>query len=750
MKRISRRRFVKIMGAAGAAAIIPWRFDFKHGWQAGAAYAAINSPGVPLWSTPLRGVGGSGIPTVSSTPDPVFANTNFYQVTVGQFQDGGVVPALGPTTLWGYRDSTNNQVSRHLGGIIVTPKGTAARIRFTNTLPPQNIIPVDITILGANQAQNRTAVHLHGGLVPWISDGGPFDWFAPDGSHGSSFLNGPGSVLDNIAGQPMSAGQADYYYPNNQSSRLVWYHDHAWGITRTNAYAGVASAYVIVDDFETPVGTTAFNSLGVPVVGGARYLPIVIQDKIFIGPNFNAAGVAGAQIDPTWPAGLPKTPGSLWYAHTYDPKLYKLNLKGRNKALLPDPSVVPEFFGDTMLANGTVYPSVSVDPGRYRIQFLNGCNARFLNLQLYVADASPDGITLNKKTLAPLNAAGPKFTILGTEGGLLPYAVDKAPNVPFNPVTLTGSLILGNAERLDCMVDFSAFAGKTLILYSDAPAPFPVGAPIFDYLPNGTGKGPNTREIMRFVVSNAAVSDPPLNLTSIPVGGLGPVTGTTDLQSWNDPLLVPPGFTVQGPNINLPTGTNVNPVPRRLTLNEAFDANGRLLQLIGTNIPLVAGAGFGRAYLDPATEVVAAGTTEVWKIVNLTADTHPIHFHLVNVQILARQPVKVAQYNGVPTYLGPPVPPPPEEWGWKETVRMNPGEEITVAMTFNLPSVPFTVPSSPRVGLYAPNTPGKDPQDTGLGAITLIAGQVAHEYVWHCHILEHEEHDMMRPLVVIG
>ena len=117
------------------------------------------------------------------------------------------------------------------------------------------------------------------------------------------------------------------------------------------------------------------------------------------------------------------------------------------------------------------------------------------------------------------------------------------------------------------------------------------------------------------------------------------------------------------------------------------------------------------------------GDIEVWQIANLTGDTHPIHFHLVNVQIISRQPFKVSNYNGTPTYTGPARPPDPNEAGWKDTVRMNPEEVTTVIMQFKLPSVPFAVPSSPRIG--------------------------GNEYVWHCHILEHEEHDMMRPLVVL-
>ena len=120
-----------------------------------------------------------------------------------------------------------------------------------------------------------------------------------------------------------------------------------------------------------------------------------------------------------------------------------------------------------------------------------------------------------------------------------------------------------------------------------------------------------------------------------------------------------------------------------------------------------------------------------WRIFNLTADTHPIHFHIVNVQVLSRQPFKVV--NGVFTPTGVARGPEPNELGWKETVQMHPGEVIEVAMKFDLPPTPNTVPFSTR--------------PMGLNA-TVIPN--ANEYVWHCHILEHEEHDMMRPLVVTG
>src|ERR1700694_4820990 len=72
-----------------------------------------------------------------------------------------------------------------------------------------------------------------------------------------------------------------------------------------------------------------------------------------------------------------------------------------------------------------------------------------------------------------------------------------------------------------------------------------------------------------------------------------------------------------------------------------------------------------------------------------TGDPHPIHFHLVNVQLLGRQPFDVAHYNGTPSYTGPARGPDRTELGWKETVRMNPGEVTTVIMRFDLPIVPF-------------------------------------------------------------
>ena len=133
-------------------------------------------------------------------------------------------------------------------------KGTPIQITFQNRLSvgggaggaaliSSRWIPLSLST--GSKAQNRTAVHFHGGHVPWYSDGGPFDWWDPVGNHGPSFLN---NVILNP--EASSLNQAEYYYTMDQSARLGWYHDHAYGITRINAYAGMASALVIRDQFE--------------------------------------------------------------------------------------------------------------------------------------------------------------------------------------------------------------------------------------------------------------------------------------------------------------------------------------------------------------------------------------------------------------------------------------------------------------------------------------------------------------------
>lgn len=775
MKVISRRKFLQISALAAGATMLPLPLKWL-----GSSSAQAFAQSLPLLKTdvvPFRGLAFSGpvlgvippaafyandpngIPVLSGTPDPFLANTLKYDVTVKEFTDT-LHTKMGPTTLWGYHDSKNLTPQKHLGGIIIAARGTASRLRFTNQLPVDHVIPLDTTVPGSNQAKNRTATHLHGGYIPWTSDGGPFDWFAPNatstlrgtGAAGLSFLNGQGGFLDALTGNAMTPGQADYYYTNDQSTRLMWYHDHAWGITRINAYAGVASGYLCLDlAQEAPFATGAVLDLVTGTTGNApgpkigqmpqltELIPLVFQDKIFVNSSTKTS-------DPSWNTIVPlraQGDGSLWYAHVYDRALYRLK-RGRGFLAPPDPSCVPEFFGDTMLCNGTVAPVVPVQARRFRFLLLNACNARFMNINMLQVDPNCEVATnpltglpsgqFNYVTNLPvvrLPAVGPKIIQIGSEGGYLqqPVVFPATPPtaatgniVPFNALTFSGNLIIGSAERVDCIIDFSGYpVGTEFVFYSDSPGPFPAGAPTNDYFAGNTatpaavaGSTVDTRNILRFKVVAGGPADPqplPINI-QLPAMDPPPLaTGAGGVT----PLTVPAGTIV-----------------RNLTLNEDFDLYGRLRQLLGTTSTALVGRGFGLEYIAPATEIIAQGTTEVWRIFNLTADTHPIHFHLQTCQIVSRQTFKLV--NGIFTPTGVVRGPDANEMGWKETVRMNPGEVTSVIFKWDQAAVPFDVPFSDR------------PMGTALAP--LIAQ--ANEYVWHCHILEHEEHDMMRPLVITG
>lgn len=674
----TRRQFLKASLAIGAGAML------ASSWRS--VWAFSQSDHLQKFVQSLRGLGEGGIPLASSDGVSQLGATH-YSIDIGQFEDQLHPDLPNPTRLWGFGQGGS---FKHLGGILATQRGAPVQVTFRNQLPAAPIIPVDTTIPLAGQARNRTSIHLHGGRVAWVSDGGPHAWFDPDGNRGASIDSSVLQFMRTL--NPLLAdNEAEYFYPNDQGSRMLWYHDHAVGITRLNAYAGIASAYVIYDDYELLTLAGAPYHLPGPLDPRTTYL--VFQDKTFVSRNIE-------EIDPVWPSIMPNSrAGDLWYAHTYEEERWELAPGG----VPPEPSCVAEFFGDTILANGTVYPYLEVEQRQYRWRLLNACNARFLNPRLVFARGAgfPDDSEPSP------NAAGPAFIQIGQDGGFLP--VPTMLNGPRQPV-----LLLAPAERADLIVDFrNVPVGSTLILYNDAPAPFPTGDARYDYYPRNPktptskpGFGPNTRTLVQIrVKARTGPADPPITL---------PATLTP-----TDPPLV-----AQTPGVATPNPAGV-PV-RYLTLDEAFDDFGRLIQFLGTDQPVVAGVKhppFGRPYDESPTEVIPAGATEVWEIANLTGDTHPIHFHLINVQVLSRQRFNNRTYTGgVPSYLGPAIAPEANELGWKETVRMNPGEVTRVLAKFDVAAVPFTVPLSPRTG-----------------------GQ---EYVWHCHILEHEEHDMMRPLII--
>ena len=155
-------------------------------------------------------------------------------------------------------------------------------------------------------------------------------------------------------------------------------------------------------------------------------------------------------------------------------------------------------------------------------------------------------------------------------------------------------------------------------------------------------------------------------------------------------------------------------------------------QLTQTTIPL--------GYVDAPTESFADGETQIWKITQNGVDVHPVHFHLLNVQVINRV--------GWDNFVDPPQ---LNELGWKETVKMAPLEDTVVAVRAKKPKLGgFGLPTSYR--LLDPTQPeGAMTGFTQIDPATGVKSPQANrwqdfgwEYVWHCHILGHEEMDMMR------
>jgi len=307
---------------------------------------------------------------------------------------------------------------------------------------------------------------------------------------------------------------------------------------------------------------------------------------------------------------------------------------------IPGAIWIGEYFGDVMLVNGKVWPFLEVEPRMYRLRILNGCNARILGLDL-------GGATLWQ---------------IGAEGGMFDVPV---------PVK---NIVLAPAERADILVDFSKFAGETLVMKNHKPQK-PVSSP-----------APQLEQVMQIRVG-ATVTHP------------GPSTIPSSLP---------------GRKADLPTPDRT----RYITLNEIDP--GEVEWYLNLN---------GARFDEPTTEMPKLGSVEEWVYINMTADTHPMHTHLVTFQVIGRTPFDVEAYeeanageNGVPGGIdptpfatGPMLPPAPEERGFKDTVKANPGYLTRIRARFELPT-----------GVTAPQN-----------------------YVYHCHIVEHEDNDMMRPFTVI-
>ncbi|MCZ7380167.1 MAG: hypothetical protein O8C64_01115 [Candidatus Methanoperedens sp.] len=375
----------------------------------------------------------------------------------------------------------------YLGPLVLANKDRPVRVKFTNYLPNgaggNLFIPVDTSVMGAgpyeinatsytdptlidgNFSQNRATLHLHGGTTPWISDGTQHQWITPAGEN-TSYPKGVSvayvpDMWFNASGVTVAAGTAGatnnpgngsltFYYTNQQSARLMFYHDHAYGITRLNVYAGEAAGYLLQDDAESALIANGT----IPAL--ADNIPLIIQDKAFLPDNHTLE-----TQDPTWPFTVNASRTDLWLPHVYMPNQNPADISGANpfgrwdygpwffppqtnltfgpvanplsgttaqegpvNPGIPNPSIVPEAFVDTPIVNGNAYPNVTLGQKAYRLRILNAANDRSLNLQLYYASTAGPFVVLSggdgsgASATATVNSTGSITGISVSSGGV--------------------------------------------------------------------------------------------------------------------------------------------------------------------------------------------------------------------------------------------------------------------------------------------------------------------------------------------
>jgi FtsP/CotA-like multicopper oxidase with cupredoxin domain len=523
------------------------------------------------------------------------------------------------TDVWSY-ELPGIEKSSWLGPLIAVDSSQATTVSYRYGIEGGHLFAnsIDKTVLDpwihdADASELRFMSHLHGSFVDGDNDGNPFAT-----PHTEEWEQEEEEIKQ---------------YPPQDRACLIWYHQHAHGLTHLNVYAGLAGGYLVRDADDTG---RLDNQLGLPADFDAAgdfigwyEVPLVLQDRTF---------TASGQL--SYPAGG-------W---------------------------IPEFFGNAICVNGAIEPFLNVEPRLYRFRIINGCNARFINF-----DLRPSSLT----------GVRPPMWVIGSDGGFIATP------------TQLNTLVMGPGERYDVVVDFSGVPSERVNL-NNSILPKQVVNP-----------GLPEPVIMQFRVGA---------LDTVKQANLPPVDFSTGRTLTSD---------TPGNRLGATTGTRV------ITLEEVMGAKGPLAVILNgrsfegrpvKNPVPATGYPFD---LDPQKAVgsqddVANGATEEWSFVNTTVDSHPMHVHFVQFGVQQRVPFDAARYSAAlaaarasdpdarldftPFLTGPPIPIPAHESGWKDTVQAHPGQVTTIKAKFDLRG--FATPQ---------------------------------DFVYHCHILEHETNSMMRP-----
>jgi spore coat protein A len=584
------------------------------------------------------------------------------------------------TTVWGFMAGGYGGFP---GPTIVAYRDQPISIRWQNMLPVHgHLLPVDTTVHLAQPVRGPLedgyvpiVMHLHGGHNLSAFDGTPEQWF-------TQVRSGPGGRGPRETGPDFVS--STMRYENDQQSATLWYHDHSLGMTRLNVYAGLAGFYVLQDDERLELVRDGV------LPGGTYDIGMAIQDRAFTSDG--QLYYPAYRSDPL--PGTDETVGDLVPQAFYEEF-------GDTAA-----SIVPEFFGDTILVNGMAWPNLDVAAGSYEFRLLNGSDSRF-----YILTASDPDVAIY---------------LVGTDGGLLPEAITISDG---DGVQEAGEFILlAPGDRVELVFDFSKLSGgETVRLLNSGPAFEPF-------------KGVTTEGILLGEAEAAGPGDPVGNIMQFTVSdSIAPFHAR--LFNGEDPAPLAASFVRLASDENGDGIADAATSIRNLGLFETAESFGRVTPMLGkaesgtiTANDEDVSANFGPlSYNASATERPTLGSTEQWNIFNFTADTHPLHLHLVQYQVVEKREIlfRDEDENGLPDdttgdglisygsgptpdyssadiWIGELIPLRPEETGWQDTVHIDPGTMASIVATFDLPGL----------------------------------------YVWHCHILSHEDNEMMRPIIV--
>ncbi|WP_188116021.1 hypothetical protein [Salinispora fenicalii] len=859
--------------------------------------AVVPGTGIRKFVDPLPTLGSANDPgrLPVAVPDTItYPGCDYYEIGLQEYAQR-LHRDLPATRLRGYRqlnlgtDSTGHNTvippkcPVHLGPVIVARRGRPVRVKFINQLPTgragELFLPVDPTIDGAGRGpldgpapypQNRAVLHLAGVQTGWISAGNPWHWITP-AAEITPYPTGPG--LTPVPDMPPPGrGATTLYYPNEQSGRLLAFHDNTVGLARLTSYSGQIGIYLITEPVE--------DDLVADGVLPADQIPLVFEDKTFVPDDSQLAAT-----DPTWDRDRWGARGSLWHPHIYQPRQNPYRDDGINPTGrwdygpwtrtaeelgtdgaaspngtepngprpdsttepnslrprpapnphhdpigdasdeppmapgVPHPSAVPAAYGDTVLINGVAYPWLAVEPRAYRFRVLNACLDRSLNLQLYQTRSpgpmwnddgeltDPDAGEIPMVAASPVPgrptrwptdgreggvpdplAAGPDLVQIGNDGGLLP-APAVLPNQPVtyrydrrDPTVLNvdrHTLLLAPGEQADVLVDFATVApGSTVLLYNDAPAPLPDFDPRYDHHteaadytaeggtpPSRPGYGPNTRTLLQFRVTGvpaprydlarlqerlprayAASQRPPI----VPQPAYDTAFGTRTARETTVP--------VHATTVAFTPAEDVSPVLLPLAvkvIEQVFEPTyGRIAGRFGVGPP--PGGPHTPAVVplgptDPATEVVpvveptapgdpASGGVQLWRLRGASQHTQPVRLDGVDLQLINR-----AGWDGT---LRPPA---PNEVGWKQVVRVNPHEDVVVALRPVAPPLPFKITDSVRTLEPGRSTGvhlGGAARDGQAAPAVLQPVNLGWEYRWYSQLAGYRDQGLSRPLVL--